>query len=127
MQLQRSARAPPACTHSASAGRTRRSSAESVCSNMAVARPHVRYIAPARFVTCNPGSFALVHPLPYGSSVAVEFQRVVDEVRQALGDGVRALVLFGSRARGDAFPESDIDVAVFLNPEVAAERRLYLL
>jgi uncharacterized protein len=31
------------------------------------------------------------------------------------GDRIERVVLFGSRARGDAYTESDYDVAVFLN------------
>ncbi|HEY0838392.1 MAG TPA: nucleotidyltransferase domain-containing protein [Azospirillum sp.] len=41
----------------------------------------------------------------------VRFRRAVDE---AFGDKVERVVLFGSRARGDARPDSDWDVAVFL-------------
>ncbi|NYZ10934.1 nucleotidyltransferase domain-containing protein [Azospirillum sp. RWY-5-1] len=33
---------------------------------------------------------------------------------RAYGDRIERVVLFGSRARGDARPESDYDVAVFL-------------
>ena len=32
----------------------------------------------------------------------------------AYGDGLERVVLFGSRARGDAGPDSDYDIAVFL-------------
>ena len=31
------------------------------------------------------------------------------------GDRIERVVLYGSRARGDALPDSDYDVAVFLN------------
>jgi len=34
---------------------------------------------------------------------------------RAYGDRIERVVLFGSRARGDARPDSDWDVAVFLN------------
>jgi uncharacterized protein len=37
-----------------------------------------------------------------------------DAVRAIYGDRVERIVLFGSRARGDALPDSDYDVAVFL-------------
>jgi len=33
---------------------------------------------------------------------------------QAYGDRIERVVLYGSRARGDAHPESDYDVAIFL-------------
>jgi len=43
---------------------------------------------------------------------------VLSKFRAALdalyGDRIERVVLFGSRARGDAFPDSDYDVAVFL-------------
>ena len=39
-------------------------------------------------------------------------RRVLDEL---YGDRIERVVLFGSRARGDACNESDYDVAVFLN------------
>lgn len=38
----------------------------------------------------------------------------VDAVRAHYGDRIEAIVLFGSRARGDHGPESDYDVAVYL-------------
>jgi hypothetical protein len=41
----------------------------------------------------------------------VRFRRAVEA---AFGDKVERVVLFGSRARGDARPDSDWDVAVFL-------------
>lgn len=40
--------------------------------------------------------------------------RLTTAIRTAFGDRITRLVLFGSRARGDARPESDYDVAVFL-------------
>jgi predicted nucleotidyltransferase len=50
-------------------------------------------------------------------------QRVVGELRQRLsllyGERLVRLVLFGSRARGDAEPDSDIDVMVVLRGDVS--------
>jgi predicted nucleotidyltransferase len=43
--------------------------------------------------------------------VLVRFRRVLDET---YGNRLERVVLFGSRARGDARPDSDYDVAVFL-------------
>ncbi len=40
-----------------------------------------------------------------------------DAVRRAYGDRLKGLVVFGSRARGDASPDSDLDVAVVLAGE----------
>ena len=43
--------------------------------------------------------------------VLVRFRKALDEM---YGDRLERVVLFGSRARGDAHAESDYDVAVFL-------------
>ena len=40
--------------------------------------------------------------------------RVRDALRDMYGDNIDRIVLFGSRARGDAREDSDYDVAVFL-------------
>ena len=40
--------------------------------------------------------------------------RIRSELRRLYGDRIERIVLFGSRARGDAHEESDYDVAVFL-------------
>ena len=37
-----------------------------------------------------------------------------DRVKDLLGDSLLKLVLFGSRARGDADPDSDVDVAIIV-------------
>lgn len=52
--------------------------------------------------------------------ILTRFRSAVDE---AYGDRVERVVLFGSRARGDARPDSDYDVAVFLRdmPDRAEE------
>ena len=42
----------------------------------------------------------------------MRFRQALDKV---YGDKIERVVLFGSRARGDARPGSDYDVAVFLN------------
>jgi uncharacterized protein len=47
-----------------------------------------------------------------------------DTVVQALPGAVRDVVLFGSRARGDASQDSDYDVAVLLANNVAADRNV---
>jgi uncharacterized protein len=44
--------------------------------------------------------------------VLVRFRQALDVVYR---DRIERVVLFGSRARGDAHPESDYDVAVFLH------------
>lgn len=52
--------------------------------------------------------------------VLSRFRAVLDDV---YGERLERAVLFGSRARGDARPESDYDIAVFLRdmPDRAAE------
>jgi len=40
--------------------------------------------------------------------------RARSAIADAYGDRVERMVLYGSRARGDACPESDYDIAVFL-------------
>jgi predicted nucleotidyltransferase len=49
--------------------------------------------------------------------------RFRDAVTEIYGDRLERVVLFGSRARGDAQPDSDYDVAVFLRdmPDRAQE------
>ena len=46
-----------------------------------------------------------------GDPILQRFRAAVSEI---YGDRVTRVVLFGSRARGDARPDSDYDVAVFL-------------
>lgn len=48
---------------------------------------------------------------PLGDPILARFRAALDEV---YGERVERVVLFGSRARGDARPDSDYDVAVFL-------------
>ena len=42
-------------------------------------------------------------------------QRIRASLREIYGDRIERLVLFGSRARGDASADSDYDIAVFLD------------
>ena len=41
-------------------------------------------------------------------------QRFRDAAREQFGDRLERIVLYGSRARGDARPDSDYDIAIFV-------------
>jgi len=56
---------------------------------------------------------------PQDDPVLRRFRSAVEGI---FGDRIERVVLFGSRARGEAGPESDYDVAIFLND--FADRRL---
>lgn len=48
---------------------------------------------------------------PLADPILARFRAALDAL---YGDRIERVVLFGSRARGDAHPDSDYDVAVFL-------------
>jgi predicted nucleotidyltransferase len=50
--------------------------------------------------------------LPTSDPVLIRFRAALDAL---YGDRIERVVLYGSRARGEARPDSDYDVAVFLN------------
>jgi predicted nucleotidyltransferase len=50
--------------------------------------------------------------IPQTDPVLIRFRAALDAL---YGDRIERVVLFGSRARGDATSDSDYDVAVFLN------------
>jgi uncharacterized protein len=57
-----------------------------------------------------------------------QLQKILAELRERLtdlyGDRLDRLILYGSQARGDAEPDSDIDVLVVLKGEVQASKEL---
>jgi predicted nucleotidyltransferase len=57
---------------------------------------------------------------PANNPILKRFKTALDEI---YGDRIDRVVLFGSRARGDAHPDSDYDIAVFLRdmPDRLAE------
>jgi predicted nucleotidyltransferase len=59
---------------------------------------------------------------PTDDPILQRFKTALDEI---YGDRIDRVVLFGSRARGDARPDSDYDVAVFLKslPDQQKERK----
>jgi len=48
---------------------------------------------------------------PYESPILAKFRAALDAI---YGDQIERVVLYGSQARGDAQPDSDYDVTVFL-------------
>ena len=56
-------------------------------------------------------------------AVALEFAHLV---RERLGARARRIILFGSRARGDARPESDYDVVIVVDRRSPDVRRALL-
>ena len=59
-----------------------------------------------------------------GDPTLIRFRRALDE---AYGARLERVVLYGSRARGDARPDSDYDVAVFLRDMPDRVREMNLL
>jgi uncharacterized protein len=73
---------------------------------------------PASFVYClsevgmtTARNFAMTVNSPHIDEVLVRFRAAVREIYR---DRLERVVLFGSRARGDAKPDSDYDIAVFI-------------
>lgn len=66
----------------------------------------------------SPKSVLLSQTLPRTNMISPEIEKVARQFLQRLGEYERYAVagayVFGSRARGDAFPESDTDIAVLL-------------
>lgn len=60
----------------------------------------------------------------FDATAARAFELFERDARRSYGDDILKIVLFGSRARDDARPESDVDVAVVLKDirDRAAER-----
>lgn len=63
---------------------------------------------------------SLVPPLTPADARAVA--AFASRLRQSLGDHIAEIRIFGSKARGDARPESDIDMLVVVQPETERVR-----
>jgi predicted nucleotidyltransferase len=50
--------------------------------------------------------------------------RLKQELEKHYGDRLKQLIMFGSQARGDAHPDSDIDILVVLKGEVNASEEI---
>ena len=69
-------------------------------------------------------SLTMTASTPINDPVLVRFRKALDEM---YGNRLERVVLFGSRARGDAHAESDYDVAVFLRDMDDRAAELYRL
>lgn len=63
-----------------------------------------------------------VHPVSTPTGARELAEAVAADLAELYGDRLKMVVLFGSRARGDAHPESDIDLLVVLD-EVRSRRK----
>ncbi len=63
-------------------------------------------------------------PLPVSPSVAAALRVFVPEMRRQFGDNLRRIILFGSQARGEARPDSDVDVLVLFGELVGGRRQV---
>lgn len=52
-----------------------------------------------------------------------EIQEFADEVRELFGDRLDSVILYGSHARGEALPGSDVDIAVIVDEKKEDDRR----
>ena len=52
-----------------------------------------------------------------------DIQSFADEVREELGSRVDKVILYGSYARGDYVPGSDVDIAVLVNERKEGDRK----
>jgi hypothetical protein len=62
-----------------------------------------------------------VHPGPEEPGAEAVIRRAIE----VAGEGLVGVVVYGSWARGEARPGSDIDLAIVLDPEVSPTRALY--
>jgi len=64
-------------------------------------------------------------PLHHYAAEGDLLRQVRDRIMTADGRAVRRLILFGSRARGDARPDSDCDILVLVTGMDAAQRSAF--
>jgi len=88
-------------------------------------------LADLGLVETTPVGRALVHTINEEHRSIPALRELVDPlaqlrkvVREAVGDGVQAVMLFGSLARGEATATSDVDLAVIAPPAWAGRSRL---
>ncbi len=54
-------------------------------------------------------------------------EEMVRELKRIFGENIQQIILFGSTARMDAEPDSDIDIAVILRQELSHDKRVEFL
>lgn len=54
-------------------------------------------------------------------------EEMVRELKRIFGENIQQIILFGSTARMDAAPDSDIDIAVILRQELSHDKRVEFL
>lgn len=54
-------------------------------------------------------------------------EEMVRELQRIYGENIQQIILFGSTARMDAAPDSDIDIAVILRQELSHDKRVEFL
>ena len=54
-------------------------------------------------------------------------EEMVRELKRIFGENIQQIILFGSTARMDATPDSDIDIAVILRQELSHDKRVEFL
>jgi predicted nucleotidyltransferase len=62
------------------------------------------------------------HPAWLTPAESAAVSDFLNAVREILGDDLRAVRLFGSRARGEGTPDSDLDLALIVTPDGRARR-----
>ena len=66
------------------------------------------------------------HFIEYGLLAGTHDQKWIDEIVSAYsGEGLQAIILFGSQSRGEASASSDIDLLLVFAPECKITRSLY--
>jgi len=70
-----------------------------------------------------PGLVSLSNLSPINHKALAAITSYVDLVVSRFGDQILSIILYGSQARGDAIPESDIDLFVIIRQDTPALRQ----
>jgi len=66
------------------------------------------------FIACSP----MLTPLPFSTPVRRALADAESALKEIYGDRLKKLIVYGSQARGDARPDSDVDLMVVLSGKV---------